>query len=27
MAHRDAHHQRGESLVGREREFAIRCNC
>ena len=27
MAHRDAHHERGESLVGREREFAIRCNC
>jgi D-proline reductase (dithiol) PrdB len=27
MAHRDAHHQQGESLVGREREFAIRCNC
>jgi len=27
MAHQDAHHDRGESLVGREREFAIRCNC
>lgn len=27
LAHRDAHHARGESLVGREREFAIRCNC
>jgi D-proline reductase (dithiol) PrdB len=27
MAHRDAHHEHGESLVGREREFAIRCNC
>jgi D-proline reductase (dithiol) PrdB len=27
MAHRDAHHERGESLVGREREFTIRCNC
>src|SRR5579864_7072860 len=27
MAHGDAHHERGESLVGREREFAIRCNC
>jgi D-proline reductase (dithiol) PrdB len=27
MAHRDAHHERGESLVGHEREFAIRCNC
>src|SRR4029077_18214364 len=27
MAHRDAHHQQGESLVGGEREFAIRCNC
>jgi D-proline reductase (dithiol) PrdB len=27
LAHRDEHHARGESLVGREREFAIRCNC
>jgi D-proline reductase (dithiol) PrdB len=27
LAHREAHHQQGESLVGREREFAIRCNC
>jgi D-proline reductase (dithiol) PrdB len=27
MAHRDEHHKQGESLVGREREFAIRCNC
>jgi D-proline reductase (dithiol) PrdB len=27
LEHRDAHHARGESLVGREREFAIRCNC
>lgn len=27
LAHREAHHARGESLVGREREFAIRCNC
>ena len=27
MAHRDEHHKHGESLVGREREFAIRCNC
>jgi D-proline reductase (dithiol) PrdB len=27
MAHRDEHHRQGESLVGREREFAIRCNC
>jgi D-proline reductase (dithiol) PrdB len=27
MAHRDAHYERGESLVGHEREFAIRCNC
>jgi D-proline reductase (dithiol) PrdB len=27
LAHRESHHQRGESLVGREREFAIRCNC
>lgn len=27
LAHRKAHHERGESLVGRERDFAIRCNC
>lgn len=27
LAHRDEHHKQGESLVGREREFAIRCNC
>jgi D-proline reductase (dithiol) PrdB len=27
LAHRDEHHMQGESLVGREREFAIRCNC
>lgn len=27
LAHRDQHHARGESLVGHEREFAIRCNC
>ena len=27
MAHRDAHHAKGESRVGREREFTIRCNC
>jgi D-proline reductase (dithiol) PrdB len=27
LAHRDEHHALGESLVGREREFAIRCNC
>jgi D-proline reductase (dithiol) PrdB len=27
LAHRDEHHAHGESLVGREREFAIRCNC
>jgi D-proline reductase (dithiol) PrdB len=27
LAHRDEHHARGESLVGRERVFAIRCNC
>jgi D-proline reductase (dithiol) PrdB len=27
LAHRDQHHARGESLVGREREFAIRCDC
>lgn len=27
MAHREAHQARGESLVGREREFTIRCNC
>jgi D-proline reductase (dithiol) PrdB len=27
MAHRDEHHRQGESLVGREREFAVRCNC
>jgi len=27
MAHRDEHHKQGESLVGREREFAVRCNC
>ena len=27
LAHRDAHHTQGESLVGREREFSIRCNC
>jgi D-proline reductase (dithiol) PrdB len=27
MAHRDEHHRQGESLVGHEREFAIRCNC
>ena len=27
MEHRDEHHRQGESLVGHEREFAIRCNC
>lgn len=27
LAHREEHHARGESLVGRERAFAIRCNC
>ena len=27
LAHREAHHALGESLVGREREFTIRCNC
>ena len=26
-AHQNAHAQRGESLIGREREFAVRCNC
>jgi hypothetical protein len=25
--HRKAHKTQGESLVGREREFAIKCNC
>jgi hypothetical protein len=25
--HMDAHAARGESLLGREREFAIKCNC
>ena len=27
MAHREAHQALGESLVGREREFTVRCNC
>jgi len=27
MEHRQAHHARGESLVGHEREFVVRCNC
>jgi hypothetical protein len=25
--HQAAHKARGESLVGREREFTIKCNC
>lgn len=27
LAHQTAHHERGESLAGHEREFVIRCNC
>ena len=27
LAHQAAHRSQGESLVGREREFVIRCNC
>jgi len=27
LAHQAAHRAQGESLAGREREFAIRCNC
>ena len=27
LQHIEAHKARGESLVGREREFAVRCNC
>jgi hypothetical protein len=27
LKHLAAHKIRGESLVGREREFAIKCNC
>jgi len=26
-SHIDAHRQKGDSLAGREREFAIKCNC
>ena len=26
-AHQNEHAKRGESLLGREREFAVRCNC
>jgi hypothetical protein len=26
-AHQDQHAKKGESLLGRERDFAIRCNC
>jgi hypothetical protein len=26
-AHQSEHAKRGESLLGREREFAVRCNC
>jgi hypothetical protein len=27
LRHLDAHKTQGESLVGREREFAVKCNC
>jgi D-proline reductase (dithiol) PrdB len=27
LQHREAHNARGESLVGHEREFSIKCNC
>lgn len=27
LAHREAHREQGDSLVGREKEFVIKCNC